>query len=133
MRKFIATDSAPAAIGTYSQAVCHGNTLYISGQIPLNPTSMEVTADEIQGQISQVFANLAAVCNAAKTTLDNTIKFTVYLTNLGDFPIVNKTMQTLLKPPFPARAVVEVSRLPKEVLVEIDAIVDLGDQGNPAR
>ena len=133
MRKFITTDSAPAAIGTYSQAVCHGNTLYISGQIPLDSASMEVTADEIQGQITQVFRNLAAVCQAANTTLDNTIKFTVYLTNLGDFPIVNETMQTLLEPPYPARAVVEVSRLPKDVLVEIDAIVDLGDQGRPPR
>lgn len=125
MKNFIATDTAPAAIGTYSQAVSHGNTLYVSGQIPLDPQTMEVVGDDIQSQISQVFQNLTAVCEAAGTGLNSVIKFTVYLTDLADFAVVNETMQALLEQPYPARAVVEVSALPKGVIVEIDAIVDL--------
>jgi reactive intermediate/imine deaminase len=125
MKNFIATDNAPAAIGTYSQAVSQGNTLYISGQIPLDPVTMEVVGDDIQGQINQVFANLTAICEAAGIELNNVIKFTVYLTDLADFAVVNETMQALLQQPYPARAVIEVSGLPKGVLVEIDAIADL--------
>jgi len=125
VKNFIATGSAPAAIGTYSQAVSHGNTLYISGQIALDPQTMEVIGDDIQSQISRVFKNLIAICEAAGTGLNSVIKFTVYLTDLADFSVVNETMQALLEQPYPARAVVEVSGLPRGVLVEIDAIVDL--------
>jgi reactive intermediate/imine deaminase len=125
VKKFITTEHAPAAIGTYSQAVSHGNTLYVSGQIPLDPGTMEVVSDDIQTQITQVFRNLASVCEAAGANINNVIKFTVYLTDLADFSTVNETMQQFLEPPYPARAVVEVSGLPKQVLVEIDAIVDL--------
>ena len=125
MKQFITTDQAPSAIGPYSQAVSYNNTLYISGQIPLEPQTMEITGTTIDDQISQVFKNLIAVCAAANASLDDVIKFTVYLTNLNDFPVVNEVMQNLLSEPFPARAVVEVSALPKGVLVEIDAIVAL--------
>jgi len=125
MKQFVATDQAPAAIGTYSQAVIYAGTLYISGQIALVPDAMEVISSDIEEQITQVFSNLAAVCAAANVTLDDAIKFTVYLTDLNDFPLVNETMQKLLQQPYPARAVVEVSALPKGVKVEIDAVVAL--------
>ncbi|HJL60448.1 MAG TPA: Rid family detoxifying hydrolase [Pseudomonadales bacterium] len=125
MKEFITTDQAPAAIGTYSQAVPHRGTLYISGQIPLDPETMEIVADDFRQQISQVLDNLDAICRAAEVSLNDVIKFTVYLTELDNFPLVNEAMQTRLSQPFPARAVVEVSALPKGVAVEIDAVVDL--------
>ena len=125
MPQFIATDSAPAAIGTYSQAIAHGGCLYISGQIPLQPKSMERVNENIDAQISQVFANIDAICHAADTSLDKAIKFTVYLTDLSHFSRVNDIMAKLLTQPYPARAVIEVSRLPRGVQVEIDAIVAL--------
>ncbi|MBV1876424.1 MAG: Rid family detoxifying hydrolase [Pseudomonadales bacterium] len=124
-KEFITTTQAPAAIGTYSQAVTYSGILYISGQIPLNPANMTLVSQDIGEQISQVFKNLTAICEAAGTRLDNAIKFTVYLTNLTDFPLVNEIMQNLLSAPYPARAVVEVSALPKNVAVEIDAMVAL--------
>lgn len=127
MKQFIKTENAPAAIGTYSQAVSHNGTLYISGQIPLIPQSMEMVSGGIDAQIRQVFSNLQAVCEASGTTLDDVIKFTVFLTDLKDFPQVNTIMQALLSAPFPARAVIEVSALPKGANVEIDAIVALAD------
>ena len=127
MKTFIATDNAPAAIGTYSQAVAYQNTLYISGQIPLDPATMVLVDDGIEAQIEHVFKNLAAVCEAAGATLDDTIKFTVYLTDLGHFPLVNEAMQARLKAPYPARVAVEVSKLPKGSEVEVDAIVALGN------
>ena len=127
MKKFINTDSAPAAIGTYSQAVSHAGCLYISGQIPLDPSDMSLVGDDIELQIDQVFKNLSAVCAAAGVSLNDTIKFTVYLTDLSHFPKVNAAMENLLVKPYPARAVVEVSALPKAVQIEIDAIVALAD------
>jgi reactive intermediate/imine deaminase len=124
-KKFITTTEAPAAIGVYSQAVVSGNTLYISGQIPLIPDSMEIVSENIEAQIEQVFDNLTAICVEAGTKLDDAIKFNVYLTDLAHFPKVNTAMEQRLAAPYPARAVVEVSALPKGVQVEVDAIVDL--------
>jgi len=123
MKTIISTDKAPAAIGTYSQAVAHQNTLYISGQIPLDPASMVLVSDEIEAQIQQVFRNLMAVCDAAGTDLNHVLKFNVYLTNLDHFPLVNEAMAALLEEPYPARAAIEVSALPKGAKVEVDAIV----------
>ena len=123
MKKTITTDNAPAAIGTYSQAVVHGETLYVSGQIPLVPDTMEMVGDDVDAQIAQVFANLSAVINAAGAELNDAIKFTVYLVDLNHFPRVNEAMAKLLQQPYPARVAVEVSALPKGALVEVDAIV----------
>ncbi|MFT4799145.1 MAG: reactive intermediate/imine deaminase [Candidatus Azotimanducaceae bacterium] len=123
----MSTDDAPAAIGTYSQAVVHQNTLYISGQIPLDPVSMIIVSDDIELQIQQVFKNLTAVCHAAGTNLNQVLKFTVYLTNLDHFPLVNTAMAALLQEPYPARAAIEVSALPKGSRVEVDAIVAIPD------
>ena len=125
MKEVISTENAPAAIGTYSQAVKHGKTLYVSGQIPLDPATMEVVEGGIREQINQVFKNLSAICSAAGVGLDDTIKFNVYLTDLSNFPIVNECMESLLITPYPARAAVEVSALPKGVNVEVEAIVAL--------
>ena len=124
-KNFITTTKAPAAIGVYSQAVTANNTLYVSGQIPLVPETMEIVSEDIEDQIRQVFDNLNAICEEAGAKLDDTIKFNVYLTDLAHFPKVNAAMEQRLASPYPARAVVEVSALPKGVQVEVDAIVDL--------
>jgi len=124
-RTFVSTTAAPAAIGVYSQAVIANNTLYISGQIPLIPATMELVSEDIDQQIEQVFENLIAICEKAGATLDDAIKFNVYLTDLAHFPKVNAAMEQRLAAPYPARAVVEVSALPRGVQVEVDAIVDL--------
>jgi reactive intermediate/imine deaminase len=123
MKKTITTNSAPAAIGTYSQAVQHGGLLYVSGQIPLVPATMELVSPDIDQQINQVFDNLSAIAAAAGTTLNDTVKFTVYLTDLGHFRSVNEVMAQRLVQPYPARVALEVSALPRSALVEIDAIV----------
>tara|TARA_B110000196_G_scaffold68037_1_gene57742 strand:+ start:2152 stop:2532 length:381 start_codon:yes stop_codon:yes gene_type:complete len=123
MKKTITTDSAPAAIGTYSQAVQHGGLLYVSGQIPLVPATMELVSSDINQQINQVFDNLSAIAAAAGTTLNDAVKLTVYLTDLGHFSSVNKVMAQRLAQPYPARVALEVSALPRSALVEIDAIV----------
>ncbi len=127
MREIVQTDKAPEAIGTYSQGVVHGDTLYISGQIPLVPGSMEIVSDDIDDQIQQVFKNLNAVAQAAGTELSRALKFTVYLKDLSHFPKVNAIMAEHMKEPYPARAAFEVSALPREALVEIDAVVALSD------
>jgi reactive intermediate/imine deaminase len=124
-KKFISTTEAPAAIGTYSQAVAFNDSLYISGQIPLVASTMEIVSEDIEDQIRQVFINLAAICKAAETDLNQVIKFNIYLIDLGHFAKVNKFMEELLQAPYPARAVVEVSALPKGVQIEIDAVVAL--------
>lgn len=121
----IITSDAPAAIGTYSQAVRAGNLVFISGQIPLDPSTMEVVEGDVDAQIAQVFKNLAAICVAAGGSLGDVVKFTVYLTDLKDFGNVNRMMESVLTAPFPARAAVEVSALPRGVRVEIDAILAL--------
>ena len=127
MKKAISTSAAPAAIGTYSQAILHQNTLYISGQIPLDPATMEMVSDDVTVQIDQVFKNLTAVCSAANADINDVLKFNVYLTNLDHFPLVNEAMSRLLKEPYPARAAIEVSALPKGAQVEVDAIVAIQD------
>ncbi|MAV27811.1 MAG: reactive intermediate/imine deaminase [Gammaproteobacteria bacterium] len=119
----IQTDTVPAAIGTYSQAISDGHTLYISGQIPLRPETGEVISNDIVEQAGQVFDNLKAVANAAGASLNNALKLTLYLTDLEHFAIINEIMAERLQEPYPARAVVEVSRLPRDVLIEADAIV----------
>lgn len=122
-RHYIQTDRAPAAIGTYSQAISDGHTLYVSGQIPLVPSNGELVGEDIATQTQQVFDNLSAVATAAGTSLDHTLKITLFLTNLNHFAVINDIMAARLQEPYPARAVVEVSRLPRDVLVEADAIV----------
>jgi len=119
----IHTDSAPAAIGPYSQATKVGNMVYLSGQIPLDPKTMEVVAGGIAEQTNQVFANLTAVTKAAGGDLGNLAKITIFLTDLNDFATVNSIMAEHFAEPFPARATIEVSALPKGVAVEIEAIM----------
>jgi reactive intermediate/imine deaminase len=121
-RKKIETKKAPKAIGPYSQAIAMGNIVYLSGQIPLDPKTMELVRGE-EEQIRQVFANLAAVCNAANSTLNDIVKLNVYLQDLSIYPKVNEIMMTLFKEPFPARAAVEVSKLPLGALIEIEGVI----------
>ncbi|MDG1783489.1 MAG: RidA family protein [Porticoccaceae bacterium] len=122
-RAFIHTDSAPAAIGTYSQAVKVNNTVYLSGQIPLDPRTMELVSDEISDQVSQVFRNLAAVCAASGGDLSNIVKLNIFLTDLSHFPIVNEIMGQYFNEPYPARAAIGVRALPKGSQVEMDGIL----------
>ena len=122
-KEIISTDKAPQAIGTYSQAVRHGGLVFLSGQIPLDPASMEVVPGGIENQIRRVFDNLAAVCVAAGGSLDDIVKLTVFLTDMGDFPQVNAIMGQYFTTPYPARAAVQVAALPKGVSVEMDAIL----------
>jgi len=122
-KKVIHTNKAPEAIGTYSQAVGHQGLVFISGQIPLDPDSMEVVSGGIESQIQRVFENLSAVCAAAGGSLDDIVKLTIFLTDLGAFPEVNTIMGQYFTAPYPARAAVEVSALPRGVNVEMDAIL----------
>ena len=122
-RAFIHTDSAPTAIGTYSQAVKVNNTVYLSGQIPLDPQTMELVSDDISDQISQVFRNLSAVCKASGGDLSNIVKLNIFLTDLNHFPIVNETMGQYFYEPYPARAAIGVRALPKGSQVEMDGIL----------
>jgi reactive intermediate/imine deaminase len=122
-KQIISTDKAPQAIGTYSQAVKHRDLVFISGQIPLDPESMEVVSGGIEAQIRRVFENLSAVCVAAGGSLDEIVKLTVFLTDMGDFPHVNTIMGQYFSAPYPARAAVQVAALPKAVNVEMDAIL----------
>ena len=119
----IHTATAPAAIGTYSQAVRAGETVYLSGQIPLDPDTMELVAGGIDAQIRQVFDNLAAVAQAAGGGLGDIVKLTVYLTDLEHFPRVNEIMSQYFQEPYPARAAIGVAALPKAAAVEMDAIL----------
>ena len=122
-KKIIQTDKAPAAIGTYSQAVASGNTLYISGQIPLDAITMEFVSEEIGAQIHQVFKNLSAITEAAGGNLNQIVKLNIFLTDLSCFPSVNEIMAEYFDAPYPARAAVEVKGLPKGAQVEMDAIM----------
>ena len=122
-KKIIHTDHAPQAIGTYSQAVNHNGLVFVSGQIPLDPAVMEMVPGGIEAQITQVFDNLSAVCDAAGGSLNDILKLTVYLTDMGDFPQVNAIMEQYFEAPFPARAAVGVAALPKDAGVEMDAIL----------
>jgi reactive intermediate/imine deaminase len=124
-RENIATQRAPAAIGTYSQAVKAGDTVYLSGQIPLDPATLEVVADESATQVRQVFENLKAVAEAAGGTLADIVKLNIFLTDLADFALVNETMAQYFSEPYPARAAIGVAGLPRAVRVEMDAIMVL--------
>ncbi|MCL2636099.1 MAG: RidA family protein [Betaproteobacteria bacterium] len=124
-KSIIATPNAPAAIGTYSQAVRVGDTVYLSGQIGLDPASMQM-ADGIDGQIVRVFENLKAVAGAAGGSLADVVKLNVFLTDLGHFAKVNETMARYFSEPFPARAAVGVKELPRGALVEADAVMFIG-------
>lgn len=124
-RSVIRTTEAPAAIGAYSQAVRAGSTVYLSGQIPLDPVSQALVGDAPEAQIRQVFDNLSAVARAAGGSLDDAVKLTVYLTDLGHFPLVNEIMAEYFEPPYPARAAVGVAELPKGAAVEVEAILQL--------
>lgn len=125
-RQVIATNNAPEAIGTYSQAIKTGSTVYLSGQIPLVPDTMEIIGDEISDQIHQVFKNLAAVAAAADGSLDDIVKLNVFLTDLSHFPTVNEIMASYFTQPYPARAAIGVAALPRGSAVEMDAILELG-------
>ena len=124
-KTIIATDKAPAAIGTYSQAVKAGDTVYLSGQIGLDPATMQLV-DGIDAQIVRVFDNLKAVAEAAGGSLADTVKLNVYLTDLGNFAKVNEVMARYFSQPYPARAAVGVASLPRGALVEADAVLVLG-------
>ena len=121
----IQTAAAPAAIGPYSQAIKSGQMVFLSGQIPLVPETMEVVEGGIEAQTHQVFKNLIAVCAAAGSSLAHAAKLTIYLTDLGDFAAVNAIMAEYFTEPYPARATIQVSALPKGVAVEIDAVLCL--------
>lgn len=121
----INTDKAPAAIGPYSQAVKVGTTVYMSGQIPLLPETMEMVSNDFRAQAEQVFKNLAAVCDAAGGELQDMVKLQIYLTDLGQFAIVNEVMSSFFTMPYPARAAIEVSALPKGAQIEIDGVMEV--------
>jgi len=122
-KKIIHTDKAPQAIGTYSQAVNHQGMVFISGQIPLDPETMEMVTGGIESQIHRVFKNLSAICTAAGGSLDDIVKLTIFLTDMGNFPQINTIMEQYFSTPYPARAAVGVAALPKGAEVEMDAIL----------
>jgi reactive intermediate/imine deaminase len=124
-KEIISTDKAPQAIGTYSQAVKTGSTVYLSGQIPLIPETMEMLDGDIKQQIHQVFQNLQAVAKAAGGGLSDVVKLNVFLADLSDFPYVNEVMAEYFQQPYPARAAIGVAALPKDAAVEMDAILEL--------
>ena len=125
-RKIIHTDNAPKAIGTYSQAVKIGDTVYLSGQIPLVPATMELVSGDVKAQIRRVFDNLKAAAEAAGGSLAEVDKRNVFLADLADLPLVNEVMADYFRQPYPARAAIGVAALPKGAAVEMDAIMVLG-------
>ena len=132
MKSVISTPNAPAAIGTYSQAVQVGGTVYLSGQIPLDPRTMQLV-DGIEAQITRVFDNLAAVANAAGGSLNDVVKLNVFLTDLAHFAKVNEIMAAYFQAPYPARAAIGVAALPRGAQVEMDAIMVLAHGATPNR
>ena len=125
MKKPIFTNKAPAAIGPYSQAVQWGDVVFISGQIPLDPENGQLNNATFENETNQVLDNLEAICQEAGGTLDHILKLTIYLTDLSKFDVVNSIMAARFSEPFPARATLEISKLPKEVSIEIDAILSI--------
>jgi reactive intermediate/imine deaminase len=125
-REIISTDMAPGAIGTYSQAVKIDQVVYLSGQIPLHPETMEMVSGDVALQIERVFENLKAVAVAAGGDMSHIVKLNIYLTDLTAFPLVNEIMARYFRSPYPARAAVQVAALPKNAMVEMDAIMHLG-------
>ena len=123
----INTDQAPAAIGPYSQAIKAGNTVYLSGQIPLDATRMELVSDDFEAQARQVFTNLKAVCEEAAGTLQDVVKLNLYLVDLDNFAVVNKVMEEFFDKPYPARAAVGVKALPKGAQFEAEGVMVIGD------
>lgn len=126
-KQVIHTDQAPQAIGPYSQAVRAGNTVYLSGQIPLVPETMEIISDDVSEQTTQVFKNLQAVCEAAGGSLQDIVKLNIFMPDLGNFNAVNEVMTQFFSIPYPARAAVGVRALPKNVKVEIEGVMVLED------
>ncbi|MCM2131232.1 RidA family protein [Larsenimonas rhizosphaerae] len=126
-RAAIHTDQAPAAIGPYSQAIKAGNTVYLSGQIPLDPNTMELVSGDIEAQARQVFKNLAAVCEEAAGSLNEIVKLNLYLTDLDNFATVNTVMEEFFTAPYPARAAVGVRALPRGSQVEAEGVMVIGD------
>ena len=128
-KHIISTDQAPQAIGTYSQAVCitGGSTVYLSGQIPLIPETMEMIEGDISDQIHQVFKNLTAVCEASNGNLNDIVKLNIFLTDLSNFPIVNEIMAQYFDQPYPARAAVGIKELPKNSQVEMDGVMVINE------
>ncbi|MDH3326125.1 MAG: RidA family protein [Gammaproteobacteria bacterium] len=124
-KEIISTPNAPQAIGTYSQAVKTDNTVYLSGQIPLIPETMILVEGDINAQIHQVFKNLTAVCEAADGNLQDIVKLNIFLTDLSHFPVVNEVMAQYFNQPYPARAAIGVSQLPKDAQVEMDGVMVL--------
>ena len=124
-KKPVHSDNAPKAIGTYSQAIVSGKLVFLSGQIPLDPKTMEIVSGDFEARARQVFSNLRAVARAAGGDLDNVVKLTVYLTDLGNFATVNKVMSEFFSEPYPARAALGVASLPKSADVEAEAILAL--------
>ena len=122
MKNKIETESAPKALGTYSQAIDTGNTIYLSGQIPLDPSTMELVEGD-EEQIRQVFKNIQAVCDAAGVSLDDIVKLNVYLSDLSVFAKVNEVMNELFSEPYPARAAIQVAKLPLDSLIEVEGII----------
>ena len=125
-RQPVATDRAPAAIGPYSQAVRVGNTVYLSGQIPLDPATGQLVESDIATEARQVFANLRAVCEAAGGSMDDIARVGIYLTDLADFAAVNAVMAESFTAPYPARSTIQVSGLPRGARVEVDAVLAFG-------
>ena len=125
MKTIISTDQAPSAIGTYSQAVKVNNTVYLSGQIPLIPETMEVISDNFAEQAQQVFKNIVAVCEAAGGSINDMVKVNIFMTDLSNFAKVNEIMSQYFVEPYPARAAIQGSKLPKDVAIEIDGIMEL--------
>ena len=124
-KAIIQTDKAPQAIGTYSQAVKAGTTVYLSGQIPLNPETMEIVSDDFSEQAKQVFENVKAVCEAAGGTTNDLVKVNIYLLDLGHFATVNEIMSKYFAKPYPARAAIGIKELPKGAQIEIDGVMEL--------
>lgn len=124
-RQIVATDNAPGAIGPYSQAVQSGKTVYLSGQIPIDPNTQALIAGDIEAQATQVFSNLAAVAEAAGGSLAHAVRITIYMTDISNFAPVNQVMERFFDAPFPARAAIGVAALPKGAAVEADAILVL--------
>ncbi len=127
-RSIVSTDKAPSAIGTYSQAVRVDDTVYLSGQIPLDPKTMNLVGEEFDVQCHQVFKNLSAVAAAAGGSMEDMAKLTIYLSDLANFPQVNEIMALYFEKPYPARAAVEVAALPKAAAIEVDAILVFDSQ-----
>ncbi len=129
MKKKIETDKAPGALGTYSQAIEANNMIYLSGQIPIDPKTSKIVKGE-ENQIRQVFRNIKAVSEGCDSSLDQIVKLTVYLIDLNIFPVLNEIMKEFFEEPFPARAVVQVARLPLDSLIEIEGIIAKEDTYN---